>query len=60
MSQQGKIFIPKLTSHSGKHEDALRDELISRREKVKYEPLEQQKIENQLIMSRNRALKIPG
>lgn len=32
-SPHGKVFIPKLTTHSGKIEQALRDELVSRKER---------------------------
>jgi hypothetical protein len=33
-SPYGKIFIPKLTAHSGKYEESLRDELSSRKLKL--------------------------
>ena len=34
---QNKIFVSKLTAHSGKNEDALRDELLSRKDRVKFD-----------------------
>jgi hypothetical protein len=32
-SRYNKVFVPKLTSHSGKSEDDLREELISRKQR---------------------------
>lgn len=33
ISPHGRIFVPKLTTHSGKIEDALREEIILRKER---------------------------